>query len=265
MLRWSAVAALLAILAAGLFANWIAPHGYADQDRESPNLSPSRQYPLGTDELGRDRFSRLLYGTRVSLLLAPAAAAISIAVAVALGGFTAYAGAGWARASSLVTDLMLSLPTILILLTVRAMLPLNVSALASIVITCVLIGALNYPPAARVIGAGVDALLKSDFILQARATGQSPGRILIRQLMPGIRPVLIAQFWLLVPVFVMAEANLSLLGLGVSEPMPSWGNLLRELENYSAIPERPWVLAPLGVLMVTVLCLYAILPSGEPA
>jgi ABC-type dipeptide/oligopeptide/nickel transport system permease subunit len=80
-----------------------------------------------------------------------------------------------------------------------------------------------------------------------------------------VKPVLIAQFWLLVPVFVMAEANLSLLGLGVSEPMPSWGNLLRELENYAAIPERPWVLAPLGVLMLTVLCLYAILPSGEEA
>ena len=263
--RWGAIALLTTILAAGLCADWIAPHSYAEQNREYPNIGPSKQFPLGTDDLGRDRFSRLLYGTRVSLLLAPAAALISILMAVLIGGFSAYAGPWWERLSTLVTDLMLALPTILILLTVRALLPLNVSSGASIVITCVLIGALNWPPAARVIRAGMNSLLHSDFILQARAGGQSPARILVRQLLPGFRPVLVAQFWLLVPVFVMAEANLSLLGLGVSEPMPSWGTLLRELENYSAIPERPWVLVPLGVLMVTILCLYAILPSGEEA
>lgn len=263
--RWAAMVVLTAILGAGLFANWIAPHDYAEQNREYPDVAPSKQFPLGTDDLGRDRFSRLLYGTRVSLLLAPAAALISVAVAVVIGGFSAYAGSWWERISSAFTDLSLSLPTILILLTVRALLPLNVSAAASIFITCVLLGALNFAPAARVIRAGMNSLLRSDFILQARASGQTPGRILVRQLLPGFSPLLVAQFWLLVPVFVMAEANLSLLGLGVSEPVPSWGNLLRELENYSAIPERPWVLVPLGVLMITILCLYAILPSGEEA
>jgi peptide/nickel transport system permease protein len=263
VLRSCAVLALSAMLLAGVFAGWLAPHHYSDQSRENPNASPSMRFLLGTDDLGRDRFSRLVYGTRVSLLLAPAAALISIVIAVLFGGFTAYAGPVWVRLSTGAIDLLLALPTILILLTVRAMLPLNVSAWTSISITCILLGALNWPAAARVIRADMSVLLNSDFILQARAAGQSTVRIFLRQLVPNFRPVLIAQFWILVPVFILTEANLSLLGLGVTEPMPSWGNMLRDLENYSAIPERPWVLAPLIVLMVTILSLYAVLPERE--
>jgi peptide/nickel transport system permease protein len=261
--RRFAIVLLSALLLAGAFAGWLAPHGYAEQSREYPNASPSKQFLLGTDDLGRDRFSRLIYGTRVSLLLAPAAALISVAIAVMVGCFAAYAGAFWERLSMGAIDLLLALPTILILLTVRAMLPLNVSAWTSISITCLLLGALNWPAAARVIRADMSSLLSSDFILQARAAGESTGRILLKQIVPNFRPVLIAQFWLLVPAFILTEANLSLLGLGVSEPMPSWGNLLRELENYSAIPERPWVLVPLTVLMATILSLYLVLPSKE--
>jgi peptide/nickel transport system permease protein len=262
-LRWTAVMMLSSMLLAGVFAGWLAPHNYADQIREFPNAAPSKRFPLGTDDLGRDRFSRLMYGTRVSLLLAPAAALMSIAIAVVIGGLLACASPVWVRLSTGAIDLLLSLPTILILLTVRAMLPLNVSAWTSISITCVLLGALNWPAAARVIRADMSALLNSEFILQARAAGQSTFRIFLRQLVPNFRPVLIAQFWILVPVFILTEANLSLLGLGVAEPMPSWGNMLRDLENYSAIPERPWVLAPLVVLMLTILSLYAVLPERE--
>jgi ABC-type dipeptide/oligopeptide/nickel transport system permease subunit len=146
---------------------------------------------------------------------------------------------------------------------VRAMLPLNVPAWTSIGITCVLLGTLNWAVSARVLRADIEVLLKSDFVVQARAAGQSGLRILLRQLAPNLRPLLFAQFWVLVPAFILSEANLSLLGLGVSEPMPSWGNLLRELENYQAIPERPWMLAPLAMLMLTILCLHAVLKSGE--
>ena len=265
LLRFFSVGLLCALLLSGVLAGWLAPHDYAEQSRDVPNASPSKQFPLGTDDLGRDRFSRLVYGTRVSLLLAPAAALVSIVIAVVFGGFAACAGPWCERISASVTDLLLALPTILILLTVRAMLPLNVSAWTSILITCALLGTLNWPAAARVIRSEMAALLKADFVLQARGSGQSSARILVRHIVPNFRPVLVAQFWILVPVFILAEANLSLLGLGVSEPMPSWGNLLRELENYSAIPERPWVLAPLAVLMLTILALYSVLPSGEEA
>lgn len=258
-----AALALAVMLLAGAFAGWLAPHHYAEQSRDFPNARPSRQFLLGTDDLGRDRFSRLLYGTRVSLLVAPVAALISIGLAALIGGLTAIAGPFWIRISTGFIDLLLALPTLLILLTVRAMLPLNVPVWTSIFITCVLLGALNWPSPARVIRADVSTLLESDFILQARAAGQTPFRIFLRQIVPNFRPVLIAQFWILVPVFILTEANLSLLGLGVNEPMPSWGNLLRDLENYSMIPKQPWVLAPLVVLMFTILSLYSILPERE--
>ncbi len=262
-MRWVAIAVLSLLMLSAVCASLIAPHGYAEQTREYPNIAPSREFPLGTDDLGRDRFSRLVYGTRVSLLLAPTAAVLSTFIAVLVGGLGACAGVWWDRGMSSATDLMLSIPTILILLTARAMMPLNISPWSSILITCLLLGLLGWPAAARVIRADVSSLLGSAFLLQARACGQSRLRILVRQLLPNLRPVLIAQFWILVPVFILSEANLSLLGLGVSEPLPSWGNLLRELENYAAIPERPWVLAPLLALMLTILCVYAAVPQGD--
>lgn len=262
-LRWVAASVLCLFLTAGICAEWLAPHHYSDQSRTNPNAAPSRQFLLGTDELGRDRFSRLLYGTRVSLLLAPAAAVISILIAVLAGGLSACGGPWWGRASNALTDLLLALPTILILLTARAMLPLNVSAWTSLAVTCILLGCFNWPAPAGIIRADLTALLNSDFLMQARAGGQSPGRIIRKHLVPNVRPILMAQFWLLVPVFILSEANLSFLGLGVSEPMPSWGNMLRELENYQAIGQRPWLLAPLGVLMLTILSLYSVLRNGE--
>lgn len=261
--RWFASIVLVLLISAAMIAEWVAPHSYEEQSRDFPSVAPSKQFPLGTDELGRDRFSRLIYGTRVSLLLAPAAALVSTAIAFAFGVFAAFAGGWWERIAMGVTDLLLALPTILILLTVRALMPLNTSPWLSIVITCGLLGALGWPPAARVVRAEMASLLNSDFITQARATGQGAGRILWRHLVPNFRPILTAQFCVLVPVFILSEANLSLLGLGVAEPLPSWGNLLRELENYAAIGERPWALAPLAVLMTAMLCLHVVLRSGE--
>ncbi len=262
-LRWIAISLLAAIALAAIAAPWLVRHDYAEQSRENPGIGPSKQFPLGTDELGRDRFSRLVYGTRVSLLLAPAAALISTGVALLFGGIAAMAGARWERVAMSITDLLLALPTILILLTVRALMPLNVSPWSSILITCGLLGALGWPSSARVVRADMNSLLNSDFVLQAKATGQSVARTVIRHLLPNFRPVLAAQFWVLVPVFILSEANLSLLGLGVSEPLPSWGTMLRELEDTSTVLRQPWVLAPLAALMLTILCLYLVMPSGE--
>lgn len=263
VLRWFACLLLAFLFLSSACADWIAPRSYSIQLRDQPDAQPSRQFPLGTDELGRDRFSRLLYGTRVSLLLAPAAALVSILLALVFAGVAAVAG-GWCEwLMTSCTDLFLSMPTLLILLTVRAMLPLNVHEWTSILITGALLSVFNWPIAARVIRADIHQALNSSFLLQARATGASMARILLRHLLPNLWPILIAQFWILVPSFVLSEANLSLLGLGVSEPMPSWGNMLRELENYSVVLHRPWMLAPLATLMISVLCLHAVLPARK--
>jgi ABC-type dipeptide/oligopeptide/nickel transport system permease subunit len=249
----AAALAFLALLAlACAFADRLAPAPYAEQFRDAPDASCSRAHPLGTDALGRDRLSRLLVGTRVSLLLAPAAALVATALAGILGGAAGYFG-GWLEGGvNAVTDLFLAMPWMFLLLTVRALLPLNVSPVVSVAITFALLGCLGWAGGARVIAADARMLCRSDFVMLARASGSSGIRLLWRHVIPNLRPALLAQFWISIPVFILAEANLGVLGLGVSEPLPSWGSLLRELESYSAISSAPWQFAPLVLLAVTV-------------
>lgn len=258
-----ALAILLVTVAAALAAGWIVPHSYAEQSREFISAPPSSQFWLGTDELGRDRFARLLYGTRVSLLLAPAAALLSTLMAGLIGGAAGYLGGRWERAVTAAIDLFLSLPWLFLLLAVRALLPLNTSPVASVAITFGLLGCLGWAAPARIIRAGTRTLVTSDYLLQAAASGISRWRLFWRHLLPNLRPVLLAQFWISVPLFILSEANLGLLGLGVSEPLPSWGTLLRDLENYSAILENPWMLAPVVLLVLVVSCLQLLLRTEE--
>jgi peptide/nickel transport system permease protein len=253
---------LLMVALACLLADFVAP-SYSRQFRDEPGAAPSRQHMLGTDDLGRDRFARVLYGTRVSLLLAPAAALLSSFLAVLIGGAAGFAG-GWVeRIIMAATDLFLSLPWLFLLITVRALLPLNVSPVTSVAITFALLGCLGWAAAARVICADARSIAHSDFILLARASGSSGFQLLWRQVVPNLRPIVFAQFWISVPVFILAEANLGVLGLGVAEPLPSWGSLLRELQSYSAITGQPWQFVPLILFVVVVSCFHLVLLEQE--
>jgi ABC-type dipeptide/oligopeptide/nickel transport system permease subunit len=260
---FAAIVFLALVTLASLLAEVLAPASYAQQFRDAPDAACSRQHPLGTDDLGRDRFSRLLYGTRVSLLLAPAAALLSCTVAGLVGGTAGFAG-GWVEEFVMsATDLFLSLPWLFLLITVRALLPLNVAPLTSVVITFALLGSLGWAGAARVVCADTHRLCDSDFMLQARASGSAGPRLLFRHLLPNLKPVLLAQFWISIPVFILSETNLSMLGLGVTEPLPSWGSLLRELESYSVLSARPWQFVPLILLVATVSCFHVAMQREE--
>src|SRR5580704_2860380 len=227
-MKWARAAAivfLLAVSAMCLLANVIAPASYAHQFRDDPNASPSRQHLLGTDDLGRDRFARLLYGTRVSLLLAPAAALLTSVLAAFIGGTAGFVG-GWVERCVMAgTDLFLSLPWLFLLITVRALLPLNVSPMVSVLITFAMLGCLGWAGAARIICA------------DARALAQS--------------------------VFILTEANLGILGLGVAEPLPSWGSLLRELESFSTTSAQVWQLVPLILFIFVVSSFHLVLTKEE--
>jgi peptide/nickel transport system permease protein len=252
-------ATFLLALAAGL----VTPYSYAHQFRELPNAAPSTAHLLGTDGLGRDLFSRLLYGTRVSLLLAPAAALLSTLIAGALGGAAGLLS-GWPeRAILAIADLSIAAPLLFVLIAMRAMLPLDIAPLLSVIATFLILGLLGWPSSLRVVCAATRDIRNSDFLLLARSTGCGPIRMIFHQIFPNLRPVLLAQFWISIPVFIMTEATLSMLGLGVSEPMPSWGNLLRGLEDFSAVSSNPGRLAPLAMLIVVVVCFQIILPSQE--
>lgn len=262
-IRIAAILFLIVLACGCLFADFIARAPYAQQFRDEPSASASHQHWLGTDELGRDRFSRLLYGTRVSLLLAPTAALLASLLAAVIGGTAGFVG-GWIQSFVMAaTDLFLSLPWLFLLITVRALLPLNASPVSSVIITFALLGCLGWAAAARVVCSSVRTLCTSDMILLARATGGSGFRLFWRHILPNVQPVLAAQFWISVPVFILTEANLGILGLGVSEPLPSWGSLLRELDSFAATSLQPWQFAPLALLIVTVSCFHLAMRKQE--
>ena len=262
---WRSLAFVVLLLVTGLSlaANFLAPAGYAQQYREATDAGPTRQHWLGTDEIGRDRFARVLYGTRISLLLAPAAALLSTLMAALVGGLGGYLGGRWTRGAMAVTDLFLSLPWLFLLITVRALMPLNISPLASVLVTFLMLGLLGWTSAARVLCSTAASLRESDFVRQARASGIRGTRLFWIHVLPNLKPVLYAQFWISIPAFILSEANLGILGLGVAEPMPSWGSLLKELEGLVSVGEEPWKFVPLLLLVVVVTSFQLVLSKQE--
>jgi len=263
VIRSLSSAFLLIVALFALFAGPLAPAHYTTQFREIPNAAPSRQHLMGTDDIGRDRFSRLLYGTRISLLLAPAAALLSTVLAALIGGLAGYLGGVWARCAMGFVDLFLSLPWLFLLIMVRGLLPLDISPVVSILITFLLLAILGWAASARILCAGASTLRQSGFLLQARASGISGFRLFAVHVLPNLRPILLAQFWISIPVFILSEANLGMLGLGVAEPMPSWGSLLREMEGMLSLSDGPWKLAPLVLLILVVSCFELALTKQE--
>src|ERR1051325_7858964 len=169
--RVVAIAVLVLTALAVLGAHYLAPAGYEQQFREITQAAPSMHHLLGTDDLGRDRWARLLYGMRVSLMLAPVAALFTTVLAGLVGGIAGYYGGWTERCCKLLIDLFLSVPWLFLLIPVRAVLPLNISPQASVTVTSLLLGLLGWAASARVICAGAKDLTRSEFIWMARASG----------------------------------------------------------------------------------------------
>ena len=251
------------VFALSLFAGYITNTSYSTQFREASNARPSPRHILGTDSLGRDSFTRLLYATRVSLSLAPASSFLATLIAGLLGSWAGLRG-GWPeRVVLTAADLSMALPLLFVLIALRALLPLDVSPLIALVSTFLTLGLLGWPSSLRIVWSAARQLRNSDVLLLAHASGINPARIVLRHLLPNLRSILFAQFWISIPVFILTEATLSMLGLGVMEPIPSWGNLLRGLEDVSVVSANPWRLAPLFLLVLIVVCFQVVLPSRE--
>lgn len=262
-LRSAALGFLVLVVLTALSAGVLPIHHYAEQSREFFSVPPSAQYPLGADELGRDRLSRLLFGARLSLLLAPAAAALSTLIAAVAGTLAAHRGGLVDKLFGAFIDAFVSLPWFFVLIACRAVLPLNTGPETSAAVTFLLLGCLGWPLPARMIRAGAKSVFASDHLLQAQAAGIPFGRIFRRHILPNLKPLVTAQFWIAVPVFIISEANLSLLGLGVAEPLPSWGGLLRELENFTLLAQSPWIVVPALLLALVVGALQFLTASRE--
>jgi peptide/nickel transport system permease protein len=224
---------VLAVVAAA--APWLTPYDPAAivVEHYSGPLPPGGDHPLGTDTLGRDVWSRLAYGARTSLFVGGIAMVTSLLIGVTIGLLSGYFG-GWVDASLMwLVDLVLTMPTLLLLIVLATILP------PSILTIPLVIGIVGWTTFARTVRGEVLSLKERDYLLAARALGASDGRIIVRHLLPGVLPGVIVLAALGMSGAIGLDAGLSYLGLGVPLPTPSWGRMIAEVQTYFAV--APWL------------------------
>ena len=212
---------------------------------------PGKVLLFGTDAYGRDEFSRVLFGGQISVAAGITATFIALLAGSILGIIAGYYGR-WIDESLMgITELFLSLPWLYFLLGVRAFLPLHLSTIHTFFLLTGVIGLIGWARPARLVRGVVLSARNRNYVLASRGFGGSDFYLLRRHILPETFGVLLTQATLLVPRYIAAEVTLSFFGLGVNEPVPSWGNMLSTLQQYSVLISYGWLLAPACALVVT--------------
>jgi ABC-type dipeptide/oligopeptide/nickel transport system permease subunit len=260
--RISGVLLLLLVFGAALVLR-AARYNYAFQDRDAIMAPATALHWTGTDELGRDRTVRVAAALLIGLTGATAAAAITTAIAACFGLLAAFSPPPVAGMLMFLSDVFLSLPWFFLLMMARSLLPLTASPLETAVATFLVLAALGWAACARAIYRGATVLRSAEWMIQGRACGLKTRQLIGLHLVPHLKPLLLPQFLVCVPVFIVAEANLGALGLGVGEPMPSWGAMLLELDNSALLARSCWVYLPIAVLVAVLLILESFTAEVE--
>jgi len=239
---------LLALVLLALAAPWLAPYPFDKADFRTGPTPPSVQHLLGTDELGRDLLTRILYGARISFAVGLLATLVSLTIGVAYG---AMAGSGGPRLDRLMmraVDILYGLPFMFLVILLMVLFG------RSLVNLFLALGAVQWLTMARIVRTQVHALMARDFVLAARAAGATGLRLVWRHVLPNALGPIVVYATLTVPAVMLEEAFLSFLGLGVQPPMASWGSLASE--GAAAMQAYPWlILFPGLALALTLLAL----------
>jgi peptide/nickel transport system permease protein len=205
---------------------------------------PGVLFLWGSDGFGRDVVSRVLYGGQISLLTGLVAAFLSLSLGLLLGTLAGFHG-GWVdRLLMRGAELFLALPWLYLLLAVRAFLPLHISPTQAFFLLVTIIGTVGWVRPARMVRGVVLSARERGFVLAARGFGAPAGYLIRRHILPLTWSVVLTQATVLIPQYILAEVTLSFLGLGVGEPVPSWGNMLAEARQYHTLISHSWMLAP---------------------
>ena len=240
---------ILILIFVAIFADVLAPYPYIEIHLADILKAPSAQYLLGTDHVGRDFLSRIIYGARISIYVGLAATALNVVVAVLIGGISGFLGGKLDLAVQRFVDAWMAFPGLLLLLTIMS---IAGRGLLQIILILGIAGGIG---GSRVVRGAVIGIKENDYFLAARAIGSPRWRTLIRHVLPNIMPVVIIIFSISVGGVIMSEASLSFLGFGLPASVPSWGGLLsREGRQYMEV--APWLaLWPGLALTITVYCL----------
>ncbi len=218
--------------------------------------------PLGTDSYGRDLLARILYGARLSLAVAVLAVLGSLVIGVTIGGLAGYFGGAFDEVLMRFAEFVVVLPTVYLVLALRAVLPL---VLAPAQIFGLMVGIfmlVGWPYVARGVRGIVAVERHREYAEAARAAGAGHGRILFRSLLPATAGHLGIQATLLLPAFILGEATLSFVGVGFTDPTPTWGTMLHDAANVSTLAQFPWMLAPAAGIFVVVLAVNLVVQSS---
>ncbi|QYE34182.1 ABC transporter permease [Polymorphobacter sp. PAMC 29334] len=236
-------AILLALLLAAVFGPMLSPYTYDEQSLALLGLprAPSWAHWLGTDELGRDELTRLLYGGRISLAIGLAGAAVATLFGTFVGALAGYAGGIVDGIAMRLTDVMLSIPALPLVLVVSGLIRPTPTLLV------LLVAGLIWTPSARLVRAQVAGLKTSDFVAAARTLGVQPVMIVTRHILPNVGGAIAVSATIAVGGAILLESALSFLGFGVQPPTPSWGSLLNKSQPW--LVSAPWLSMPPGVLI----------------
>lgn len=251
--------AIMIILAAS--ADLWVPHFFGDpitidttKIAQQTLLPPSTDHPFGTDKLGRDIFSRTVYGARVSLLVGVVAVMISVIIGLILGALAAYYGGWWDSIVMRTADVFFAFPYILFSIVLIAIMGFGLMTVF------IAIGVLGWPSIARVFRSSILSVKENEYVDAARAMGASTPRILFRHIMPNAVAPIIVYGTMSVGGAILTEAALSFLGVGVQPPAPTWGNMLSEARSF--LFTAPWLMLYPGLAILTTVLAFVLLGDG---
>ena len=249
-----ALAVIAGFVATAVFAPWFAPYDPLAANFAEVRKPPSAAHWFGTDEIGRDVASRVVFGARASLLAGVVSVLISLAIGVPAGLLAGYAGGAIDMVLSRMTDALLACPFLILAIALSAFLGPSLSN------AMIAIGISATPAFVRLARGTTLAVKAEDFVLAARAIGNSPWRVALRHVLPNIVPPLLVQATLAIAAAVIAEASLSFLGLGQQPPQPSWGSMLNAAKDY--LDNAPWMALWPGLSIFTLVLSFNLVGDG---